>query len=128
MPNITDVSSLRDLLSNQLGVVSEGQDSTGTIAAAATDQVIVKNNPARVALSITNTHATATMTLRPLLPAAAGNGIQISPGQTLSLKWFDDFERTQYEWHAITDTINTTFYVQEQLIRRSHVTPTAAAT
>jgi hypothetical protein len=110
------IETARDLINAQYAVNSQGQDAQYNLTIAGGSTIVARNNPNRVTLEITNTHATAIVRLRPQQPASNTAGFVLGPGATLALKWRDDFERTTYEWQALTDTDNAGIYTTEQVL------------
>lgn len=108
--------TLEDLLEKVYGVRAATDDNPLVSAVQITDTIILKNNPGRVALSITNLDAANSIYLRPLLSAAGPLGILITAGQTIPFKWSDDFILPALEWHAIAVGGVVNVYILERII------------
>jgi len=115
-PPSGNVATLEALLEASFGVRSQADDNPLVSAVQLTDTIWAKNNPSRVALSITNLDAANSIYVRPLVSAAGPLGILVTAGQTFVLKWSDDFILPALEWHAIAVGGVVDIYVLERII------------
>lgn len=91
------------LLDEQFGGRTEQQENpeiVGTLANNA-DEIILKQDPRRVAFTLINLGAAAIF-VRPMRAAATTAGIQIAAGGSMSVTVRDDFHLAALEWHAIS--------------------------
>jgi len=106
--------SLAQLIDKKFGVrtrvvVNPVRASIGTTA-----QVLLSNNPSRLAWIIINTHATQVVYLSFTNDVSSTKGIRLdSAGGSYSMIWDEDFEPTGWAIWGIGSGADTTLYAYE---------------
>lgn len=78
----------------------------GVTTAGTTDQIYLRQDPRRVAFTLTNTSAN-TIYVQPQSPASTVSGILITAGGILSVAYPDDLHMAALEWHVYASTPST---------------------
>ena len=78
-----------------------------------TEEVIVRAQVDRIALTIQNDHSTATIYVRDSKGVTSSNGISIYSNGSISMNLKEDGEMVKKEWWAVSDTASTTVKVAE---------------
>ena len=71
----------------------------GIISATTTDQIYLRQDPRRVAFTLTNTSAN-TIYVQPQSPATTASAIIVTAGAILSVAYPDDLHLAALEWHV----------------------------
>jgi len=104
------ILSCADLVRAQYGVDTDVRESPAGLVVGVTDQVLLRNSPNRIALTVVNFSANQ-LIIRPLLPATLTAGIKIpAGGGVFTIDWRDDAILPAFEWHAISDIAGSAVY------------------
>ena len=71
----------------------------GIISATTTDQIYLRQDPRRVAFTLTNTSAN-TIYVQPQSPATTASAIIVTAGGILNVAYPDDLHLAALEWHV----------------------------
>ena len=78
----------------------------GITTAGTTDQIYLRQDPRRVAFTLTNTSAN-TIYVQPASPASTTSAILVTAGGILSVAYPDDLHLASMEWHVYAATAST---------------------
>ena len=78
----------------------------GVVSATTTDQIYLRQDPRRVAFTLTNTSAN-TIYVQPASPASTTSAILVTAGGILSVAYPDDLHLAAMEWHVYAATASS---------------------
>lgn len=112
------VGQLALLIERSLGIRVDPRVSAIGATVGVASAVLLRENPNRVAWSLTNLDAANVIYVAPMGAASATRGIRIGPaGGGLDLVWRDDLEAVGYEWQAIATGAGTPYFLLELIAR-----------
>lgn len=78
----------------------------GVVTATTTDQIYLRQDPRRIAFTLTNTSAN-TIYVQPASPASTTSAILVTAGGILSVAYPDDLHLASMEWHVYAAAAST---------------------
>lgn len=105
------MKTIHDLIGDQLGVRVSPREFPDALDADSTVKVLVRRNPARVALVVINLSAN-TVVIAPDTDVSLTRGIQVpANGGSVTLNLRDDLLLPALEWSVIASADNSAIYV-----------------